>query len=202
MRKRMLIVVLGAVGLGVVGCISPPNKVAQQASQAQEDAKTVGAVRYAPDQAKAAMAAYDAAQAEMAVQAKKFVLFRNYTAATNQLTEAVTELTKARTEALKTKAGLKGPVREAMKTANDAVDAADQMMAKATASKARVDLVAWQNNLAALRQLLADATAAQNGDDLILAKAKLDSAVTEAGALQATMNDALAGKSTPKPGKS
>ena len=200
MRKTKLTFVLGAVALGVLGCIQPPDKLTQQASQAQEDAKTVGAQRYAPDQMKAATAAYDAAQSELEAQGKKFMLLRNYTPATNQLTEAVTALTKARTEALKAKSALKGPVREAMKTANDAVDAAEQTLAKATASKANVDLMAWQNNLAALRQLLADATTSQNADDLIMAKAKLDSAVTGAGALQATMNDALTGKAPAKVG--
>jgi hypothetical protein len=201
MRKTKLIFVLGAVALGVLGCIQPPDKLVQQATQAQEDAKTAGAQRYVPDQMKAAEAAYDAAQSELEVQGKKFMLLRNYDAVSNQLTEAVAALTKARTEALRAKSALKGPVREAMKTANDAVDAAEQMMAKATATKANVDLMAWQNNLAVLRQLLADATASQNGDDLVMAKAKLDSAVTGAGVLQAMMSDALAGKGTAKAGK-
>jgi len=179
--------------LGLAGCIQPPTKLMQQASQAQEDAKTVHAERYAPDQMKVATTAYESAQTTLATQDKKFVLLRNYNTVISQLTEAIAELAKAKTEALKARTTLKVQVRDSMKSANDAVDSAEQTIAKAPLTGAKVDLVGWQDNLAVLRQYLADATAAQNADDLISAKAKLDSAQAAAEALQTTMHDVLGG---------
>jgi hypothetical protein len=199
MRNAKYLVVLGAVALTVPGCISPPNDLMTKASQAQDDAKTVNAALYSPDEMKAATTAYEAAQAEVQAQDKKFILLRNYNAATSQLNEAVEALNKAKVDALRKKASLKQPVRDDMRSANDVIDAAEQTFAKATAHKAHVDLTAWQNRLAELRQLQADAITAQNHDDLITAKAKLDSAVTGATELQNTMDDQLGVKKRAKP---
>lgn len=194
MLKRKLTAGLCIVALAVSGCITPPEKLLEQAKHAQEEAKTLNADRYAAEAMSAAEEASRAAEAEVAAQEKKFMPLRNYDAATGKLNEAVAAFAKAKTDALAAKAALKGPVRQMMKDANQSVDAAEQLLAKAAATGANVDLTAWQNEIAGLRQALADATTAQNGDDLATAKAKLEWAVTKSSELQMNMREALAGR--------
>jgi hypothetical protein len=194
MIPRKLTAGLGLVAIAAAGCITPPTKLIEQATQAQEDAKTVNASRYAPEAAAAAEAAFQAAETERALQDKKFMPLRNYDVVESKLTEAVAAYGKAKNDALQAKSALKGPVRTLMKDANQSVDSVEQLLAKAIARGANVDLTAWQNNVAELRQALADATQAQNSDDLVTAKAKLEWAVTRSSELQLTMQEQLAGR--------
>ena len=196
MLNRKVTAGLCLVMLGAAGCITPPEKLIEQVKKAHEDTEELHASRYAPESAAAAESAYAAAQTEVAVQDKKFMPLRNYNDATAKLNAAVAAYTKAQTDAIQAKSALKGPVRQLMKDANQSVDAVEQLLAKAIATRANVDLTAWQNEIASLRQALADATAAQSGDDLNTAKAKLEWAVTKSSEVRMMMQESLAGRAS------
>jgi hypothetical protein len=119
-----------AVFLLITGCAKPPESLVQQATAALQAAQDAGAPKYAPDAWTTAQQAMDKLKAELAAQARKFSLFRNYGQARALAEAAVKDADQAKAEALAQK-----------KLANDAETAV---------AEARRLLQSTRNRLAAL----------------------------------------------------
>jgi hypothetical protein len=176
--RRWALAVLGALALG--GCSAVPDKLIAEAQQAAEDAKSARAELYAPELTEKAHAALAAAETEIATQDEKFVVLRNYKSAALKLTEALEAFRQAMVEATNQKAQLKAPVRALVREASLMVDAVEQEVAKLTARRPAAEVVPLQDQVARLRQGLADATAAEKVSDFKTAKATLEAVLAEA----------------------
>ncbi len=181
-----LIVALGAIT--VAGCSSVPEKQIAEAQEAAENAKAARVELYAPELMEQALAALAAAEADIAAQDEKFIVLRNYKGATLKLAEAMEAFTQATAEATNQKAQLKGPVRSLVREASLMVDAVEQEVAKLTARRAAADVVALQDQVAGLRQGLADASAAEKAADYKGAKSTLESVLAEATELRTKLD--------------
>jgi hypothetical protein len=158
-----------------------------QATAAREEAKASHGEIYAADAMSQADAAFAAAETEIAAQGKKFAASRNYKVATEKLNEAISAYNQVKMDATTAKDSMKGDVEAMAKTATAEVDAVEQMLAKAVAARPKADMTAVQNLIAALRQGLTDAGAAQSAEDYVTAKAKLQSVIDGAAQLKAQM---------------
>jgi hypothetical protein len=192
MLKKKLTAGLFVVVLGVAACAAPPQQLMDQARQAMEDAKASGAEIYAPEAMNKGMEAYNAAEADVAAQGKKFVASRKYDVAAEKYQEAMASFEQAKTDAAGIKEQMKGEVDTMMKDATAVVDATEQTLAKLIASKPKADLTEYQNQVAALRQGLTDASAAISSEDYVTAKAKVQSVMENATKIQGEMQGMLA----------
>ena len=188
MRKLSVILLMIAMAAVVSACSSPPQQLMDQATAAREEAKASGGEIYAADSMAQAEAAFTAAEAEIAAQGKKFAGSRNYNVATEKLNEAISAYNQAKMDATTAKESMKGEVETMAKLATTEVDAVEQMLAKAIAARPRTDMTAMQNEVAALRQGLTDAGAAQSAEDYVTAKAKLQSVIDGAAQLKSQMS--------------
>ena len=185
-QARWIAAAFGALALA--GCSSVPEKLIAEAQEAAENAKSARAELYAPELATRAQEALSAAEAEIAVQDEKFVVLRNYKSAALKLTEAVEAFNQATTEATNQKAQLKAPVRTLVRDAALMVDAVEQEVAKLTARRPGDEVVALQDQVAAMRQGLADATAAEKSGDFKTAKTTLEGVLASATELRTTLD--------------
>lgn len=187
MRKLSVILLMIAMASILSACSSPPQQLMDQATAAREEAKTAGGEIYAPEKMAQAEAAFSAAEGEIAAQGKKFAASRNYKVATEKLNEAMSAYNQAKMDATTAKESMKGEVETMAKLATTAVDEVEQMLAKAIAARPKADMTATQNMVAALRQGLTDAGAAQSAEDYVTAKAKLQSVIDGAAQVKANM---------------
>ena len=187
MRKLSVILLMVAMAAVMSACSSPPQQLMDQATAAREEAKASGGEIYAPDAMAQAEAAFAAAEAEIAAEGKKFAASRNYKVATEKLNEAISGYNQAKMDATASKESMRGEVETMAKLATTEVDEVEQMLAKATASRPKADMTAWQNEIAALRQGLTDASAAQSAEDYVTAKAKLQSVIDGATQFKSQM---------------
>jgi hypothetical protein len=187
MRKLSVILLMIAMVAVISACSSPPQQLLDQATAAREEAKSSGGEIYAADTMAQAEAAFAAAEAEIAAQGKKFAASRNYKVATEKLNEAMSAYNQAKMDATTAKESMKGEVETMAKMATTEVDEVEQMLAKAIAARPKADMTAMQNMVAALRQGLTDAGAAQSAEDYVTAKAKLQSVIDGATQLKSQM---------------
>jgi HAMP domain-containing protein len=187
MRKLSVILLMIAMVAVISACSSPPQQLLDQATAAREEAKSSGGEIYAADTMAQAETAFAAAEAEIAAQGKKFAASRNYKVATEKLNEAMSAYNQAKMDATTAKESMKGEVETMAKMATTEVDEVEQMLAKAIAAKPKADMTAMQNMVAALRQGLTDAGAAQSAEDYVTAKAKLQSVIDGATQLKSQM---------------
>lgn len=187
MRKLSVIPLMIAMAALISACSSPPQQLLDQATAAREEAKSSGGEIYAADTMAQAEAAFAAAESEIAAQGKKFAASRNYKVATEKLNEAMSAYNQAKMDATTAKESMKGEVETMAKLATTEVDEVEQMLAKAIAAKPKADMTAMQNMVAALRQGLTDAGAAQSAEDYVTAKAKLQSVIDGATQLKSQM---------------
>ncbi len=192
MFKRNWIACLFLIVFGIAACASPPQQLIEQARKSMEDAKAAGAEMYAKDTTAKAMDEFNAAEAEIAAQSKKFAASRNYKVATEQFQQSMATFEQAKSEAATAKEAMKGEVDLMMKDATAVVDAAEQSMAKIVASKPKMDLTQWQNEVAGLRQGLTDASTAISSEDYITAKAKIQSVLSKATEVQGQLQQSMA----------
>jgi hypothetical protein len=192
MFKRNWIACLFLVVFGIAACASPPQQLIEQARKSMEDAKAAGAEMYAPDAMAKATEEFNAAEAEIAAQSKKFAASRNYKVAMEKFQASMASFEQAKLEATSAKETMKAEVDLMMKDATAVVDATEQAMAKIVASRPKMDLTQWQNEVAGLRQGLTDASTAISSEDYITAKAKIQSAMTKATEIQSQLQQAMA----------
>ncbi len=188
MFKRTWIACLFLVVFGIAACASPPQQLIDQSRKAMEDAKAAGAEMYAKDAMDKAMESFNAAEAELAAQSKKFAASRNYKVAMEKFQQANAGFEQATMDANTAKEAMKAEVDLMMKDATAVVDGVEQKMAKIVASKPKMDLTQWQNDVAGLRQGLTDASAAISSEDYITAKAKIQSVMAKATEIDGYMN--------------
>jgi hypothetical protein len=192
MFKSKLSVSLLMVAMSLAACAAPPQQLMDQASQAREEAKAAGAEMYASQSMQTAEAAYAAAEEQIAAEGKKFAASRNYKMATDKFNEAIAAYNQAKTDAMAAKDTMKGEVETMAKLATAEVDDVEQMLAKTTASRPKMDVTEWQNEVAKLRQALSDASQAQGQEDYPTAKQKLQSVMDRATELKAAMQSTRA----------
>ncbi len=192
MFKRNLSACLFLVALGISACAAPPQQLIDQARQAMEDAKASGAERYATDAMNTAMESFNTAEAEIAAQGKKFAASRNYKVAMEKFQEAMAAFEQAKMDATSAKDAMKVEVDGIMTETTTLVDAVEQKLAKVVASKPKMDLTAWQNDVAGLRQAMTDAGAAVTAEDYVTAKSKIESARAKSMEISALLDQQLA----------
>lgn len=192
MFKKNLIAGLFLVVFGIAACAAPPQQLVEQARKAMEDAKASGAEMYAPDAMNKAMEAFNAAETEMAAQGKKFAASRNYKVAMEKFQESMASFEQAKMDASAAKEVMKGEVDLMMKDASAVVDSTEQMLAKLVAAKPKMDLSAWQTEVAGLRQAVTDAGSAVTAEDYVTAKSKIQSAMAKATELQGQLQQQMA----------
>jgi hypothetical protein len=192
MFKRNLSACLVLVVLGLAACAAPPQQLMDQSRQAMEDAKASGAEMYASDGMAKAMEAFNAAEAEIAAQGKKFAASRNYKVAMEKYQESMAAFEQAKMDAVSAKDAMKAEVDGIMGEATALVDGVEQKLAKVVASKPKMDLTAWQNDVAGLRQAMTDAGAAVTAEDYPTAKSKIESARAKAMEISALLDQQLA----------
>jgi hypothetical protein len=100
MKRYSVVALCLAVVVVLAGCGKPPNTQIQQATAALQAAQDAGAPKYAPDAWARAQQAMDKLKSEIAAQAKKFSLFRNYGAARTLADAALRTADQAKADAL------------------------------------------------------------------------------------------------------
>jgi hypothetical protein len=151
--KRFSIFALSlAVVLIMTGCGKPPETLVQQATAALQAAQEAGAPKYAPDAWAAAQQAMDKLKAELAAQAKKFSLFRNYGQARALAEAALKAADRANSEAT-TQKKLGGDAETAVAEARRLLQSARNRLAALPRTRG-LDAAGWRATLdSAGRQL-------------------------------------------------
>ena len=136
MKKGLLkLVALSVLVVSLASCAKAPQAEIEAAKVAIESAKTAGADRYVADSFNAASEALKSAEAAVAEQDSKFVLFRNYDAAKATLATVATLSTKAVDETAAKKEALKAEVTQAITDLAALVTANKELLAKAPKGK-------------------------------------------------------------------
>ncbi len=127
--KKIAIVLL--LALSLVACQEPPQASIDTAKQGLATAESAEAAKYAQTELSAAQEALRAADAEVAAQAEKFALFRNYEQAQKLYADAQAKAEAAATAAAANKAKAKAEAEaasvDAETAANDAKAAVESL---------------------------------------------------------------------------
>jgi hypothetical protein len=130
MKRFALIGLLVALVLAVAGCAKPPDAQIQQARQALQVAQAANAEQYAPDAWKRAQSAMDRLNQELAAQAKKLGLFRNYGKAASLAAEVISAASQAATQAQDRVAELRTQTTQAIKDLRASIASARTQLSK------------------------------------------------------------------------
>jgi hypothetical protein len=184
---------LVGISLLAAGCASRPEKQLTEVEKAREEAAKAKLELYVPEAVAEADRALEEAKAELATQDGKFIVLRNYKGATVKLDAAFQAYAKAAADGGPAKRAMSTEARAVMKEATIAADAAEQILAKLTATRPGLDLTAWQTEMAGIRGSLADGAAAIESDDFVAAKAKFESAFEKANELRGILETSTGG---------
>jgi hypothetical protein len=181
--KRFAMLALALVAaLAIAGCSKPPDTQLKQATDALAAAETAGAAKYAPDAWNTAKRALDAVKAEVASQAKKFSLIRNYRKAAALADDAIAAAKKAASTAVAQK-----------QIATDAATAVEELTRSLQNARNRLSSLGRVRGLdvASLKTLLSNAGKKLDQARTDLAGGKFDSALAAASDGRDTVTNVL-----------
>ena len=177
MRNRVSKLLLPFVAVGlVVGCGgNPPTTELEAANRALQDAKSVGADRFAANELSSAQNAYDKAKSAMELEQQK--LFKNFDQVTPIIFDAKAKAEEAKSTAVAAKAQAKRRADANASSADAALQSARASLANAPSGKGTEgDIEQLQTELGRAEADLSAARAAVSREDFDTAKNKASSA--------------------------
>jgi hypothetical protein len=199
--KRLLIVTIVPVLMLTTACAKAPTDNVTAAEKAVNDARAVGAPKYAPEEFAKLESALTNAKNEVAEQDAKFGFLRDYEKAEQGLTAAQTEATRVSAETAKRKEEVKTGAVQAQQAAQAAVAAAQDLAKKAPVGKDRAALEAIKADLDGLAISLPDIQKTLDAEDYQAAQAKAKAVQDKSQAVSAELETALAKVHRAKPTK-
>jgi HPt (histidine-containing phosphotransfer) domain-containing protein len=178
--------------LFIAGCAKPPTEDIDSAKQAVESAKSAGAEKYLPDNAKGLDDELSAAMDEVKVQDGKFPLFRKYDKAKEMFASARTNAEKLKTDTFAKKEEAKKNAIASLGEANSSISNANAMLEKAPAGKeTKAEIEALKGDIKAAEDSLSEVQKAIDGEDYSGATAKANSIKGKADSVSAQVQQAI-----------
>lgn len=199
--KRLGIGLLMPVMLLVAACAQPPTEKLAAAEKAVADAKAAGAQAYLAEDFTKLEGMLASAKKEITEQDAKFALLRDYGKSEQLLASVSGDAGRVTTETAKKKEEAKAAATQAQQGAQEAVKAAQDLVAKAPAGKDRAALQAIKADAEGLTASLAEIQKALDGGDYQGAQAKAKAIQDKAQSIGNEVQTAMAKTQKGKPAK-
>lgn len=201
MQNRLPLIPLGIAVAMLAGCADPPTDQIQQAEKALADARESGASTYSPDEYAKLEGTLDAMRKEVAEQDGKFALFRDYGKAQQLSVSAKADSERIKVAAAQKKEEGRAAAMQAQQVAEEAVRAAQDLVAKAPVGKDRAAVEAIKNDVEGLKSLLQQVQESINKEDYPAAQTQAKAINEMSQGVQAEIQSALAKVGRGKPSK-
>ncbi len=176
----------------IAGCAKPPTEDIDAAKGSVETAKSAGAEKYLPDNAKKVNDELSAAMDEVKVQDGKFPLFRKYDKAKELLASVKGNAEKLKADTAAKKEEVKKNAIAVMEEAKGAVGNAKAMLEKAPQGKeTKADIEAMTGDIKGLEDSLPEVRKAIDGENYDDAVAKSKSIKEKADAVSSQVQQAI-----------
>ena len=197
MKKTTLTLLAGTFVAGglLTGCASAPEAEMTQAQEALSAAETAEAHLYVADLYVPAQDSFMAAQAEIEVQNAASLFSRDYDRAEALLAFVTETATTAATQVEERKTAMRAETETLIAQAEQALAQAQTLLRKEPRSRA-IALVSLTEGANSARQMLDDAVAAFQQDDVATAHQYAQSALDRANALIAELNPSAAAQNS------
>lgn len=199
--KRLGIGLLMPVMLLLAACAQPPTEKLATAEKAVADAQAAGAQAYLAEDFTKLDGMLASAKKEITEQDAKFALLRDYGKSEQLLASISGDAGRVMTETGKKKEEAKAAATQAQQGAQEAVKAAQDLVAKAPAGKDRAALQAIKADAEGLTASLAEIQKALDGGDYQGAQAKAKAIQDKAQSIGAEVQIAMAKMQKGKPAK-
>lgn len=154
MESRVSLVSLGLAIVMTAGCAEPPTDQIQEAERALKDAQESGASTYSPDEYAKLQGTLDTLRKEVSEQDQKFALFRDYGKAQQLSVSAKADSERIKVATAQKKEEGRAAAMQAQQVAEEAVKAAQELVARAPVGKDRAAVEAIRNDVEGLKSLL------------------------------------------------
>ncbi|MGE0643400.1 MAG: DUF4398 domain-containing protein [Nitrospira sp.] len=201
MQRRISLIPLGMAFAMLAGCADPPTDQIQQAEKALTDARESGASTYSPDEYAKLEGTLDAMRKEVSEQDGKFALFRDYGKAQQLSISAKADSERIKVGAAQKKEEGRVAAMQAQQVAEEAVRAAQDLVAKAPVGKDRAAVEAIKNDVEGLKSLLSQVQESINKEDYPAAQTQAKAINEMSQGVQAEIQTALAKVGRGKPSK-
>lgn len=176
----------------MAGCAKPPTDDIDAAKASVEAAKSAGAEKYLPDDAKKVNDELSAAMDEVKVQDGKFPLFRKYDKAKEMLASVKGNAEKLKGDTAAKKEEVKKNAIAVMEEAKGAIGNAKAMLEKAPQGKeTKADIEAMTGDVKGLEDSLSEVQKAIDGENYDDAVAKSKSIKEKADAVSGQVQQAI-----------
>jgi hypothetical protein len=186
---------LGCLLIAVIfvsGCAKPPTEDIDAANSAVESAKSAGAEKYLPDNAKRLNDELSTAMDEVKVQDGKFPLFRKYDRAKELLASVKGSAEQLKADTAAKKEEVKKNAIAAMEEANGAIANAKAMLEKAPKGKeTKSDIEAMTGDVKGLEDSMPDVQKSIDAEDFDGAVSKAKSIKEKADAVSSDVQQAI-----------
>ena len=199
--KRLGIGLLMPVMLLLAACAQAPTEKLATAEKAVADAQAAGAQAYLAEDFTKLEGMLASAKKEITEQEAKFALLRDYGKSEQLLASISGDAGRVTTETGKKKEEAKAAATQAQQGAQEAVKAAQDLVAKAPAGKDRAALQAIKADAEGLTASLAEIQKALDGGDYQGAQAKAKAIQDKAQSIGAEVQIAMAKMQKGKPAK-
>ncbi|RPJ46344.1 MAG: DUF4398 domain-containing protein [Candidatus Latescibacterota bacterium] len=194
-KPLLLMVALIALGLVFGGCAKRPELEITTARTAVTEANTPDAQTYAPDALRRVREAEQALDRELAVQDKKFVLFRKYEEAKRLAAEVQTKGNEAKSEAAAKKAEAMAEATRLIQEAKALLLEVQGMMEKAPRGKGTaLDLQVLKEDLASVESTLGEADMSFSAEKYLDAQKQAKLAMNTANSVKTELTAAMDAK--------
>ena len=178
--------------LWLVSCATTPQQDIDTTQAAIQAARDAEADQYAPTEFQAATDLMNQANTEIQTQNSKFALFRNYDNAKQQLDQAKAAAEKAQGATVGGKAAAKTDAETSLAEAQEAVDAAIAILARAPGGKgARAEIEAMSADVAGYENSLGEIQAQIDKEEYLDAAAKAKAVKEESDKIVRQIQDAI-----------
>jgi hypothetical protein len=203
MRKNLWFGLVLIAGLILVaGCAKPPQMDIDAATAAIEGAKTAEAAEYAPRALASAQDAATAVSDELAVQQKKFALFRSYKKAKELCAAAKAAGEQAAQTAATEKEKARQEATALIEQSKVALTEAKDMLAKAPRGKgSQADIKALESDLAAAEMALVEVDNVFASGKYLQAKARANAAMQQIQNVKNAIQAAIDARTKARGGK-
>jgi hypothetical protein len=194
-KPLVLFAALIALGLAFSGCAKRPEMEISAARTAVTEANTPDAQTYAPDALRRVRDAEQALDRELAVQDKKFVLFRKYEEAKRLAAEVQTKAGEAKTEAAAKKAEAMAEATRLIAEAKALLAEVQEMMTKAPRGKGTaLDLQVLKEDLVSVEATLGEADMNFSSEKYLEAQKQAKLAMNTANSVKNELTAAMEAK--------
>ncbi len=201
LQIRQILVPVALAALIAAGCTKSPTEKIEAAEKAVKDAQQSGAGTYSAEEYAKLEGTLAALKKEVSEQDGKVGLFRDYGKVEELAASTAAEGTRLKTEVAKKKEEAKTGALQAQQVAQEAVDAALKLVAKAPVGKDRAAVEAIRNDAEALKASLAQVQTAIEKEDYPAAQTQAKAINEKSRAVSDEIQSALAktgkGKSSP-----